>query len=106
MPIWVLGFTKGFARRYGRHWKGIREYHKTEDVMHVKRLLGRRSIQSTMIYINPEQAVFATENDEFNVKAAGNLEEACKLIEVGFKYDTDMDGKKTIQKEEIETMLG
>jgi len=82
------------------------EYHKTEVVMHVKRLLGHRSIQSTMIYINPEQALFATENDEFNVKVAGNLEEACKLIEVEFEYDTNMDGKKTIQKEEIETMLG
>jgi len=82
------------------------EYHKTEVVMHVKRLLGHRSTQSTMIYIKPEQAVFATENDEFNVKAACSREEACKPIEIGFEYVTDMDGKKAIQKEEIETMLG
>jgi integrase len=81
-----------------RHWKGTMEYHKTKDIMHVKSVLGHKNIQSTMIYINLEQAVFATENDEFNVKVAGNLEEACKLLEVGFEYVTDMDGKKLFRK--------
>jgi hypothetical protein len=79
------------------------EYHKTKDVMHVKSALGHKNIQSTMIYTNLEQAMFATENDEFNVKAVSNLDEARKLIEVGFEYVTDMNGKKTIQKAEIET---
>jgi integrase len=81
-----------------RHWKGTIEYHKTHDIMHVKQLLGHRNIQSTMIYINLEQAVFATEDDEFNVKVASTLEEACKLMEVGFEYVTDMDDKKLFRK--------
>jgi hypothetical protein len=74
------------------------EYHKTKDVMHVKSVLGHKKIQSTIIYINLEQAVFATENEEFKVKAASSLDEACKLIEVGFEYVTDMDGKKLFRK--------
>jgi hypothetical protein len=66
--------------------------------MHVKSVLGHKNIQSTMIYINLEQAVFATENDEFNVRVAANIEEACQLIEVEFEYVTDMDGKKLFRK--------
>ena len=65
---------------------------------HVKSVLGHKNIQSTVIYINLEQAVFATENDEFNVRVAANIEEASKLIEVGFEYVTDMDGKKLFRK--------
>lgn len=81
-----------------RHWKGTMEYHKTHGIMHVKSVLGHKSIQSTMIYINLEQAVFATENDEFHVKVAETLEDACKLMKVGFEYVTDMDGKKLFRK--------
>jgi hypothetical protein len=66
--------------------------------MHVKTVLGHKSIQSTMLYINLEQAVFATKSDEFHVKVAKTLEEACKLMEVGFEYITDMDGKKLFRK--------
>ena len=53
---------------------------------------------STMIYINLERAIFASENDEFNARIAENLEEACKLVEVGFEYVTDMGGKKLFRK--------
>jgi len=41
-----------------------------------------------------EAAVFITENDESHVKVAHTLDEACKLLEVGFQYVTDMDGAK------------
>ena len=51
-----------------------------------------------MIYINLERAVFKTSNDEFIVKAVDNLEEACKLVEVGFEYVTDVEGKKVFRK--------
>lgn len=81
-----------------RHWKGTMEYHKTHDIMHVKSVLGHKCIQSTMLYINLEQAVFATENDEFHVKVAETLQEACKLLEAGFEYVTDMDGMKLFRK--------
>jgi len=35
---------------------------------------------------------------EFHVKVAETLEEAFKLMEVGFEYVTDMDGKKLFRK--------
>lgn len=76
-----------------------KEYHKTKVVMHVKCVLGHKNIQSTMIYVNLERAMFAMENDEFNVKVAGNLEGTCKLLAVGCEYVTDMDGKKLFRRQ-------
>jgi len=74
------------------------EYHKTKDILHVKEVLGHKNINNTLIYINLERAVFKTGNDEFHVKVVDTLEEACKLLEVGFGYVTDMDGKKLFRK--------
>ena len=70
--------------------------------MYVKQLLGHGNILSTMIWIILEQAVFATEDYDYTVQAAGNLDEACKLLEVGFTYVTDMDGKKLFRKRKWE----
>jgi len=81
-----------------RHWKGTMEYHKTHDPDHVRRLLGHRSLASTQIYINMERVIFNGNDDEFHVKVAGNLEEACKLVALGFEYVTDLDGKKLFKK--------
>ena len=69
-----------------RHWKGTTEYHKTKDIIHVKTILGHKSIESTMIYINLEQALFLTESDEWTCKATANTNEAKQLIENGFEY--------------------
>ena len=71
-----------------RHWKGTMEYHKTKDVMHVKQVLGHKNINSTMIYINIEQALFLAENDDFTCKIAKDAKEASQLIEAGFTYVT------------------
>jgi integrase len=81
-----------------RHWFGTTEYHKTHDIEHVQRLLGHRYIENTMIYINMEKAVFQTKNGEFHVRVAENLDDACKLLEIGFEYVTEMDGKKLFRK--------
>jgi hypothetical protein len=70
-----------------RHWKATMEYHKTKDVLHVKNLLGHRSIDNTLLYIQIEQALFDNQaSDEFICKAARSAEEAEALIEVGFEY--------------------
>jgi hypothetical protein len=45
-----------------------------------------------------EKAIFKDTNDEFTVKVAETLDEACKLLEVGFEYVTDMEGKKIFRK--------
>ncbi|MEM2999223.1 MAG: tyrosine-type recombinase/integrase [Candidatus Bathyarchaeia archaeon] len=80
-----------------RHWKGTMEYHKTQNIIHVQKLLGHKSILNTQLYVNLEQAIF-TVNEDYEVKAVETLEEAVKLLEVGFEYVTDMDGKKLFRK--------
>jgi hypothetical protein len=67
------------------------EYHKTKDVIHVQQVLGHADIKSTMIYINLEQALFNISNDEFHVKTARTVDEACKLAEVGFEHFDTID---------------
>jgi len=81
-----------------RHWKGTMEYHKTKDPWHVKRILGHKTLSSTEVYINVEQAIFQISNDEYHVKVAHDLKEACQLLETGFEYVTDMEGIKLFRK--------
>jgi integrase len=71
-----------------RHWKATMEYHRTKDILYVKRILGHKSIQNTLVYIDLESNLFTRSNEEFTAKVASNTEEACKLIEVGFEYVT------------------
>jgi integrase len=81
-----------------RHWKGTMEYHKTKDLLHVQQVLGHRDIKSTMIYIHLEHALFNTASDEFHVKTANTVAEACKLVEVGFEYVTTIDNVQVFRK--------
>jgi len=69
-----------------RHWKGTMEYHKTKDPWHVKRVLGHKTLKSTEVYINIEQALFEQEPEEFHVKATSDPKEIKQLLEVGFEY--------------------
>jgi integrase len=81
-----------------RHWKGTMEYHKTKDPWHVKRILGHKTLKTTEVYINIEQAIFQATNDEYHVKVAHDLKEACQLLETGFEYVTDMGEIKLFRK--------
>jgi integrase/predicted RNA-binding Zn-ribbon protein involved in translation (DUF1610 family) len=81
-----------------RHWFGTMEYHKKPDIDYIRRRLGHKSILNTQIYVNMEQAIFASKSDDFLVKIAQSVEEACKLIEVGFEYVTDMGNVKLFRK--------
>jgi integrase len=65
-----------------RHWKATMEYHKTKDILHVKRLLGHKKLENTEIYTH----LINFESDEWHVKTAKNLDEEKKLIEAGFQY--------------------
>ena len=65
------------------------------------KLLGHKSINSTMKYIDLEKAIFGElGNDEFTVRVAQNVKEACDLVEVGFEYVTGdySDGGKIFRK--------
>jgi integrase len=81
-----------------RHWKGTMEYHKTKDIIHVKTVLGHKDIESTMIYINIEQALFLETSDEFTCKIATTAEQAAQLIETGFTEAAVIDGKHLFKK--------
>ena len=74
------------------------KYHKTRDILQVQQVLGHRDLRNTLIYINLEKALFQNADDEFHVKVAQNLDEACKLLEVGFEYVTEIDGARVFRK--------
>ena len=61
-------------------------------------LLGHRNIQNTAIYITLETGMFQTESNDFHAAVARTLEEASKLIEVGFKYVCEIDDAKLFRK--------
>jgi len=82
-----------------RHWKGTMEYHKTKDPWHVKKVLGHRSLKSTEVYINIDQAIFdEDDNDSFTVKVAEKRDEIKALLEVGFEYVCDKEGLMYFRK--------
>jgi len=81
-----------------RHWRGTMSYHETKDILHVQQLLGHKKIDSTLIYVNLESAIFQTENDNFHVKTAETSEEITRLLEVGFEYVCEKDGLIYLRK--------
>jgi len=70
------------------------EYHKTKDILHVKRLLGHKNIQNTLIYTH----LVDFKSDEWVCKVAQTLEEAVELVEAGFEYVTEIEEKKIFRK--------
>ena len=83
-----------------RHWKGTMEYHRTKDILYVKKILGHKNVNNTLIYIDLENAMFKKTGEEFTVRVASNVGEACKLVETGFEYVTGdyHDGGKIFRK--------
>ena len=45
------------------------------------------------------EAFFGESSEEYTVKTASDVEEACKLLEVGFEYVTEFDGKNCLGSE-------
>jgi hypothetical protein len=73
-------------------------YHETKDLIHVQQSLGHKKIDSTMIYVNLESALFQAEKDNFHVKTAGTPEEITRLLEVGLEYVCQKDGLVFLRK--------
>lgn len=82
------------AFRSFRHWKATMEYHKTKDILHVKWLLGHKRIENTLIYTH----LTDFRNEEYIVRVAKTVKEACQLVEAGFDYVTEMDNVKLFRK--------
>ncbi|NVM23762.1 MAG: site-specific integrase [Desulfobacterales bacterium] len=81
-----------------RHWFGTTKYHETKDIIYVKRLLGHKNIQNTMIYINLESALFKETSDEFCVRVAETKGEATSFMEAGFEYVGKIHGAEMFRK--------
>jgi len=65
-----------------RHWKATMEYNKTKDILYVMKLLGHKSINSTLLYTQ----LINFEGDEYDVKVAETKEEITELLKVGFEW--------------------
>lgn len=77
-----------------RHFFCTILYHKTKDILYVQRKMGHRNLKNTLIYTH----LVNFKSDEYTVRVAETIEEACKLIEGGFEYVTEMDGNKIFRK--------
>ena len=77
-----------------RHFYGTMLYYKTKDIVHVQRKMGHRNIKNTLIYID----LVDFESEEYTVRVAKTVKEACQLIEAGFEYVTEIDGAKLFRK--------
>jgi integrase len=86
--------------RVFRHWKGTMEYHRTKDILYVKKILGHKLIENTLKYIDLDANLFGITDDQFVTKIATNVQESCKLVEIGFEYVTGeySDGGKIFRK--------
>jgi integrase len=81
-----------------RHWKATTLYHQTKDPLYVKEFLGHRKLDTTLLYIQIEQALYKGRSDEFTVKVASKPEEIKALLEVGFEYICGNDGLMYFRK--------
>jgi len=77
-----------------RHFKGTMTYHKTKDILYTQKVLGHKQIKSTMVYTH----LVNFESDEWTSRVAATIEECCKLVDDGFEYVCDFEGRKVFRK--------
>jgi integrase/recombinase XerD len=77
-----------------RHYFATMLYYKTKDILLVKEKLGHRRLETTLIYTH----LIDFRDEEFTVRAATTVKEACQLIESGFEYVNEMDGTALFRK--------
>jgi hypothetical protein len=70
------------------------EFHKTKDILHVKEILGHKSLLNTMLYTQ----LIAFKDDDFTARVAHSEQESCQLIEAGFEFVCDFNGNKLFRK--------
>jgi hypothetical protein len=76
------------------HWKATMEYRKTRDILHVKEILGYKSLNNTMLYTQ----LVNFKDDGFTAKVAHSEQEVSQLIETGFEFVYDYNGNKIMRR--------
>jgi integrase len=78
-----------------RHFFATKLYSQTKDILFVKEQLGHKNIQNTLIYTH---LIKFDDNEAFTVKIASTIDEFTQLLESGFEYISDYEGKKVLRK--------
>ncbi len=81
-----------------RHWKATMLYHQTKDPLYVMQYLGHKKMESTLLYIQIEQALFKEVSEEFHVRVAKSPEEIKGLLEACYQYVCEKDGLMFFRK--------
>lgn len=70
-----------------RHVFALRTYHRTKDILHVKTLLGHKSLLTTQRYVELYCQIYDTNKpDQFITKIAATKQERIKLINDGWTF--------------------
>ena len=77
-----------------RHFFATMLYAKTLNILKVQQALGHKNLMNTQIYTH----LINFPSDEYDVQVAETLEEAKKLLEAGFDFVTNMDGRKIFRR--------
>jgi len=77
-----------------RHFAATMTYHKTRDILYTQKMLGHRSLKSTLRYVQ----LINFEDEDYTSAVARTVQEVRKLVEAGFEYVTEMDGAKVFRK--------
>ena len=82
-----------------RHCKALREYHKTKNILHVKKVLGHKSILTTQRYVELYTEIYGDlKPEDYVCETASTVKEAKKLIEAGFDYVCELYGERLFRK--------
>ncbi len=77
-----------------RHYFATMLYHRTKDILYVKEQLGHRRLENTLIYTH----LIDFKDEEYIVRVAKTVKEACQLLEAGFEYVTEIEDAKLFRK--------
>jgi hypothetical protein len=67
-------------------------------VFHIQKIIGLENIQNAAIHSDLEDKLFNAKGDDFHLADAKTLEEASKLLEIGFAHLSEMDMVKLFMK--------
>jgi integrase len=76
-----------------RHAFAMKLYNQTRNILLVKQQFGHRRIETTLTYTQ-----LVSSSDEFVCEITSTLNEFTQLLESGFEYVSDYEGKKILRK--------